>query len=144
MNITVNASVIANAGIDKLVCGNSAVILGATSASGGNWTGGTGTFNPNSTTANAAYTPSVSEIGSTVTLIWNIPDPDGAGPCTASSDAMTITVNTSTVANAGTDKAICGVSTTTLSANAVTGGNWTGGAGTFSPSRMQPMQFILL
>jgi hypothetical protein len=54
---------------------------------------------------------------------------------TASSDAMTVTVNTSTVANAGTDKAICGVSTTTLSANAVTGGNWTGGAGTFSPSR---------
>jgi hypothetical protein len=29
------------------------------------------------------------EIGTTITLTWNVPDPDGAGPCTAATDAMT-------------------------------------------------------
>ena len=68
-------------------------------------------------------------------MIWNIPDPDGAGPCAQSSDAMTVTVNTSTIANAGADKTVCGINPVTLSANAVTGANWTGGAGTFNPNR---------
>jgi hypothetical protein len=53
----------------------------------------TGTFNPNRNTANATYTPAAGEIGTTITLTWNAPDPDGAGPCTAATDAMTITVN---------------------------------------------------
>jgi hypothetical protein len=50
-----------------------------------------GTFNPNRNTANATYTPAAGEIGTTITLTWNAPDPDGAGPCTAATDAMTIT-----------------------------------------------------
>ena len=48
---------------------------------------------------------------------------------------MTITVNNATVANAGTDQTTCGASSITLAANATTGGNWTGGAGTFTPDR---------
>jgi hypothetical protein len=76
------------------------VTLAANATTGGNWTGGAGTFNPNRNTANAIYTPAAGEVGSTVTLIWNVPDPDGAGPCTAATDQMTITVNAAVVANA--------------------------------------------
>jgi hypothetical protein len=36
-----------------------------------------------------------------ITLTWNVPDPDGAGPCTVATDAMTITVNAPVTANAG-------------------------------------------
>jgi hypothetical protein len=77
----------------------------------------------------------MSEIGTTITLTWNVPDPDGAGPCTAATDAMNITVNTAVVANAGADQTSCGASSITLAANATTGGNWTGGAGSFAPDR---------
>jgi hypothetical protein len=94
-----------------------------------------GTFTPDRLTANATYTPSVSEIGTIVTLTWNVPDPDGAGPCSASADGMTITINNAAVANAGGDKVICGAIAVTLSGNAATGGNWIGGNGTFNPNR---------
>src|SRR5258708_24558350 len=129
------ASVIASAGTDQSVCGTTAVSLNANTVTGGNWTGGTGTFNPNRNTTNATYTPAAGEIGTTITLIWNAPDPDGAGPCTSATDAMTITVNASVTANAGTDQTTCGASSITLAANATTGGNWTGGTGTFAPNR---------
>jgi hypothetical protein len=33
----------------------------------------TGTFSPDRNTANATYTPAVSEIGTTITLTWNVP-----------------------------------------------------------------------
>jgi hypothetical protein len=96
----VNTPVTANAGPDQTVCSAIAVSLNANAVTGGNWTGGAGSFNPNRNTANATYTPAVGEIGSTVTLIWNVPDPDGAGPCTAATDQMNIVVNTAVVANA--------------------------------------------
>src|SRR4030095_5629308 len=79
--------------------------------------GGAGTFTPNRNTANATYTPASGEIGTTITLTWNAPDPDGAGPCVAATDQMIITVNAP------------------VTANVITGGNWTGGSGTFAPSR---------
>src|SRR5678810_790227 len=135
MNITVNTAVLANAGADQTSCGASSITLAANATTGGNWTGGAGSFAPNRNTANATYTPAVGEIGSTVTLIWNVPDPDGAGPCTAAIDQMNITVNTAVVANAGADQTSCGASSITLAANATTGGNWTGGAGSFAPDR---------
>jgi CRISPR/Cas system CSM-associated protein Csm4 (group 5 of RAMP superfamily) len=135
INITINAPATPNAGADQVTCGNANVTLAANATTGGNWTGGAGTFNPNRNTANATYTPTVGEIGSTITLTWNVPDPDGAGPCTAATDAMTITVNTAVVANAGADQTSCGASSITLAANATTGGNWTGGAGSFAPDR---------
>jgi hypothetical protein len=79
-------------------------MLAANVSTGGNWTGGAGTFNPGRNAANATYTPAAGEIGTTITLTWNIPDPDGAGgPCTGATDAMNITVNTSVTANAGVD-----------------------------------------
>jgi hypothetical protein len=53
-------------------------------------------------------------------LTWNVPDPDGAGPCTAATDQMNITINNATVANAGPDQTSCGASSITLAANATT------------------------
>jgi hypothetical protein len=135
MTITINAPVTANAGTDQTICGVLAVSLNANIVTGGNWTGGSGTFNPNRNTANATYTPAAGEIGTTITLTWNGPDPDGAGPCTSATDAMTITINAPVAANAGTDQTVCGTVTVSLNANAVIGGNWTGGAGTFTPNR---------
>src|SRR5258706_12918402 len=104
MTITVNVPVSANAGTDQTVCGATIVSLNANVVTGGNWTGGTGTFNPNRNTANATYTPAASEIGTTITLTWNAPDPDGTGPCTSATDAMTITVNAPVTAKIGRDK----------------------------------------
>src|SRR4029079_6582618 len=135
MNITVNTAVVANAGADQTSCGASSITLAANATTGGNWTGGAGTFAPDRTTANATYTPAVGEIGSTVTLIWNVPDPDGAGPCTAVTDQMNITVNTAVVANAGTDQTVWGAIAVSLNANLVTGVNWTGVSGTLTPNR---------
>jgi hypothetical protein len=135
MTITVSDPVIANAGFDQAFCGNTSVILGANVGIGGNWTGGNGIFSPDRTSPNATYSPALSEIGTTVTLTWNLPDPDGAGPCSASTDAMTITFSSAITANAGADQAICGSIPVTLNGNSVTGGNWTGGNGTFSPNR---------
>jgi hypothetical protein len=79
MTITINAPVIANAGTDQTVCGHTCCIIKCKYCYGGNWTGGTGTFTPNRNTANATYTPAAGEIGTTITLTWNAPDPDGAG-----------------------------------------------------------------
>jgi hypothetical protein len=135
MVLTVNNSIAANAGADQTTCGASSIILAANIATGGNWTGGAGTFAPDRNAANAIYTPAASEIGTTVTLTWNVPDPDGAGPCAATSDNMTVAINNSTIANAGPDQVVCSSTLITLAANATTDGNWTGGAGTFVPDR---------
>ena len=135
MTITVSSPVIVNAGANQTICGPTAVILNANVVTGGNWTGGTGTFSPNRTTANATYTPPLTEVSTIVVLSWNVPDPDGAGPCTAVSDDINITINAQATANAGVDQLICGNANITLGANATTGGNWTGGAGSFAPDR---------
>jgi hypothetical protein len=57
----------ANAGADS-DCEKCGVSLAANATTGGNWTGGAGTFAPNRNTANATYTPAVGEIGTTITL----------------------------------------------------------------------------
>jgi CRISPR/Cas system CSM-associated protein Csm4 (group 5 of RAMP superfamily) len=135
MTITINNATVANAGPDQTSCGASSITLAANATTGGNWTGGAGSFAPDRNTAGAIYTPAAGEVGTTITLTWNVPDPDGAGPCTAATDQMTITINNATFANAGPDQTSCGASSITLAANATTGGNWTGGAGSFAPDR---------
>src|SRR4030095_14444908 len=72
MTITVNAPVTSNAGTDQTICGAVTVSLNANNAANGSWAGGTGTFNPNRNTANAIYTPAAGEIGTTITLTWNV------------------------------------------------------------------------
>ena len=97
VTITVNPGVTASAGSDRQICAGSTVALNGTiggAATSGNWTGGTGTFAPNRNTLNAVYTPSAAEAtAGTVTLTLNTNDPDGAGPCSATSSSVLITIN---------------------------------------------------
>jgi hypothetical protein len=135
MNITVNTAVIANAGADQTSCGASSITLAANATTGGNWTGGAVHLLRIEILLMQLILLLSEKLEQQLLLTWNVPDPDGAGPCTAATDQMNITVNTAVVANAGADQTSCGASSITLAANATTGGNWTGGAGTFDPDR---------
>jgi gliding motility-associated-like protein len=103
-------------------------------ATGGIWSGGSGTFDPDNTTLNPAYTPSAAEIAAgTVTLTLTT---TGNGNCLAVSDQMVITIAPAPVVNAGPDMVICAnnnqiqLNGSVLNAG---GGQWSGGLGTFNP-----------
>lgn len=127
-----------NAGPDQTVCANNAnvTLAGAfTVSTGAAWTGGTGTYAPNNTTMNAVYTPSAAErTAGTVTLTLTS---TGNGTCVAVSDQIVITITPSPTANAGPDQTRCANNANTVLAGSITvatGGVWSGGAGTFTPS----------
>ncbi len=136
--ITFTPSPVVNAGSDQTKCGNNAATTLAgnvTIATGGVWTGGGGSFNPNATALNAIYTPSAPEItAGNVTLTLTS---TGNGTCNQVTDQMTIFFTSPPTANAGPDQTKCANNATTTLAGGVTiatGGQWTGGLGTFSPS----------
>jgi hypothetical protein len=56
------------------------------------------------------YTPAAGEIGTTITLTWNVPDPMVLVLVLLQLDQMNITINTATVASAGADQTTCGAS----------------------------------
>ncbi|MGC1240179.1 MAG: gliding motility-associated C-terminal domain-containing protein, partial [Chryseosolibacter sp.] len=139
--ITINALPTVNAGADQTICGNATVTLNGArggSASSASWSGGTGSFAPDANTLNAVYTPSAAEVAAgTVTLTLTTNDPDGAGPCVAVSDDLTITINALATVDAGPDQTVCAGGTVNLAG--VTGGSassatWSGGTGAFSPN----------
>ncbi|MEO8590604.1 MAG: gliding motility-associated C-terminal domain-containing protein [Flavobacteriales bacterium] len=136
--ITFTPAPTANAGADASVCANNANIplAGAfTGATGAIWSGGTGTYNPNNTTPNAVYTPSIAErTAGTVTLTLTTV---GNGNCNAVSDAVTLSITPSPTVNAGVDRTVCANNaavTLNGSFTVTTGGVWSGGNGTFDPS----------
>jgi len=142
VRITILPSATVNAGADLTVCASSpqAALAGTIGggASSASWTGGSGTFNPSRSALNAMYTPTAAEIaagGVTLTLVTN----DPAGPCLAATDAMHITIDPAATANAGADQTVCAASPQAQLAGIVgggaTSGTWSGGAGTFNPSR---------
>lgn len=140
--VRVDPVAVANAGPDKTICGGNTTLLGtiAGSATSGTWSGGSGTFNPNNTTLNCIYTPSVAEIDSgSVTLTLTTNDP--VGPCSSASDQMVIMVSPQDIVSAGPDQTICISSSVTLqgfvggSADSAT---WSGGAGTYNPDNTNP------
>ncbi|MFZ2899455.1 MAG: hypothetical protein WA004_12575, partial [Saprospiraceae bacterium] len=146
--ITVFAPSSANAGLDQTICQNQSASLSATvggSATGGTWSGGAGSFS-NPTSLTTSYTPAASEYGTTVTLTFTTNDP--AGPCTAASDFMLLTINTLPEVFAGEDTKVCegdNLNLTTLGAfinangSGVTTGTWsTSGSGTFQPTNAFP------
>ncbi|MBL0743824.1 gliding motility-associated C-terminal domain-containing protein [Chryseolinea lacunae] len=137
-NVTITISPVAtvNAGPDQTICGGNTVTLAGTvggSATGGTWSGGTGSFAPNATTLSAVYTPSAAEVtAGTVTLTLTT-----TGPCAVQTDNVTITINPAATVNAGPDQTICAGSTVTLAGTvggSATGGVWSGGSGTFTPN----------
>jgi len=128
----------ANAGNDITVCANNSVatLNGAfTVATGAIWSGGSGTYSPNNTTMNATYTPTPAErAAGSVTLTLTT---TGNNNCTAVSDAVLITITPAPTVNAGTDRSACSNNAAVTLGGQITGatgGVWSGGAGTFSPS----------
>jgi gliding motility-associated-like protein len=129
----------ANAGSDLNSCANnSSVTLNGSVviATGGIWSGGAGTYNPNNTTLNATYTPSAGEI-STGNINLTLTTTGNAG-CPPSSDNMLINIGPAPTASAGPDKIVCSDVTGVSLAGTFTvasGGTWTtSGTGTFSPN----------
>ena len=136
--ITFTTSPTANAGVDRSICGNNPTITlngAVTIASGGTWTGGGGTFNPNPNTLNATYTPTAGEVSTgfiDLTLTTS-----GNGTCIAASDVMRITYTASPTANTGVDQTKCknnSVTTLSGSVSIATGGIWSGGTGVYTPN----------
>jgi gliding motility-associated-like protein len=138
MKISFTPAPTVSAGSNQTVCANNAAttLNGTfTGASGILWSGGAGTYAPNSTTATAVYTPSAAEkTAGTVTLTLTT---TGNGTCLPVNDNMTITITPGPQVNAGTDVSACAnKSTVTLSGIVLNagGGTWSGGAGVFVPS----------
>jgi gliding motility-associated-like protein len=86
-----SVAISANAGPNDTVCSQSPVATlngSVTGASGGIWSGGSGTFGPNNTTLNATYSPSPAELAAgfvDLTLTTT-----GNGTCPAASDVVRI------------------------------------------------------
>lgn len=146
--ITVNPRPTVFAGFDQTICQDQPAVLLAIlggGATGGTWTGGTGTFSsPNTPGTN--YVPNPAEYGTTVKLAFTTNDP--AGPCPAASDTVAVTINTLPIVNAGTDIMICkdenldlsqlGASIT-ANGSGITTGTWsTSGSGAFQPNNAFP------
>ena len=138
MVLTINPIATVVAGANATICSGTTYTLAGSMGGGATsilWTtSGTGTFSlPTSTTA--IYTPSAADIAfGSVTLTITTNDP--AGPCTAVSDFLTLTINPAATVSAGPANSICAGSTYTL-AGTMGGGatlvTWTtSGTGTFS------------
>jgi gliding motility-associated-like protein len=107
-----------------------------TVGTGGTWTSsGAGTFTPNANTLTTTYTLSPAEILlGTVTLTLTT---TGNGSCIAATDNMVVNVTPGPTVNANVDQTVCGNNANVTLAGSVTvasGGIWSGGNGTFSPS----------
>ncbi len=138
VNISIISSPTADAGIDQSVCGNNSTVnlIGSiTGGSGGQWSGGLGTFTPSNNALNTTYTPTATEIANglvTITLTTT-----GVGVCNAVTDDVTISFTPSPVADAGLDLVSCENNpSVTLNGNITvsSGGQWIGGNGSFTSS----------
>lgn len=138
VKITYTNSPTVSAGSDQTLCANNAVatLVGTKTVSTGvQWSGGLGLFS-NSTSLNTTYTPTALELANgSVSLIITT---TGNSTCTAVKDTVDISYTPAPVVNAGTDFAVCANTTSFALSGSVTvagtGGAWTGGGGTFSPS----------
>jgi hypothetical protein len=117
VTVTVNPSPTASAGSAlSAICGGqtSAAMGGSVTspATGGTWSGGTGTWTNNNSPANATYTAATGESG-TITLTLTTT----GGTCTQVTATKSIVVNALPVVNAGNDVSICNGNSTTLAAS---------------------------
>ncbi len=136
MTVTITAAPTIDAGLDQTVCANNADITlngSATIATGFQWTGGSGSFNPGNTAINTIYSPTAAEISSgniNLTLLTT-----AQGTCNPVSDNINITFTASPVVNAGNDQVKCANNEVTDLAGTISGGasagTWSNGLGTF-------------
>ena len=136
LTITFTPAPVVNAGADMTVCESETTFSlngSVTSATGGIWTGGNGTF-ANDTVLNADYTLVIPDIvagGITLTLTST-----GNGICGAESDDIVISFQEAPESVAGDDDTICGGNNIILdgSFTGSSGVKWfTSGTGTFTP-----------
>jgi gliding motility-associated-like protein len=107
-----------NAGVDDTLCPTNPVVLlhgTVTAATGGHWSGGAGTFNPNRDSLIVQYTPTAGEIlAGQVT--FTLTSTGIGGGCTAATDAVTIHFPpVITISNLPPQSLLCNSSTTLLS-----------------------------
>ncbi|MEO8761464.1 MAG: gliding motility-associated C-terminal domain-containing protein, partial [Bacteroidia bacterium] len=131
MSVQVDANpTAAVVGINQLICANTTTISANNPSIGmGNWTVLIGNSNIASSSSNTTAVTNLN-VGQN-SFVWTISN----GVCTSTSD--TIIINTDaqpTIANAGADQALCGLTTTSLTANTLLVGNglWTVLSGTSS------------
>lgn len=125
----------ADAGPDQTLCANNADVQlngAVTIATGGYWANGLGSYNPDSTTLNAIYTPDPLEITSgSVDLILVT---TGNGNCLPESDTMTVDFTGAPTVDAGPADTSC-ANNSILNLNGsvtiATGGSWSGGTGSY-------------
>ena len=142
IDITIEPSPVVDANGPYTSCGNNPTVALAGSVTNhlgfgtGNWSGGTGSgYSPGTTALNASYTPTATEInnGSVNITLTSTSNPLN---CIAVSDNATITIATSPTVNAGPDQSVCSNNAATTLDASFTGavsGEWSGGAGSFSP-----------
>lgn len=142
----VSAPTTANAGSDQTKCGQTSATLAANAPTSGTgaWTIVSGSGGSFSSTTNPLATFTAAA-GSTNTLRWTISN----SPCASSSDDVTISfpLNPSTAAAGPDQLGLCGLTSTTLAANAPTVGTgaWTivsGTGGSFSNTAAPASTFI--
>jgi hypothetical protein len=121
--VTIGNPPIVNAGQNQTLCATSpTVFLEGTVqfATGGIWSGGTGTYNPSNTSLITSYTPSASEINAgQVTLTLN--STGAGGGCSNSSDQVTVFFSDTLYINPIATPINCYNGISTISTNA-TGG----------------------
>ncbi len=140
MTITIVPAVTADAGPDQTICEGSSVTLDGKfggAATGGTWSGGTGTLEPDNTDPKAVYTPSIAEIAAgKVTLKFTVTNGSNA-TCPGGADVMNIFIDKMPSVSAGADQTICFKEAASLGGSiggTATSATWTGGAGTFIPN----------
>ena len=142
MTLSFTTAPSANAGSDSDYCENNAAIPLAGDvdlATGGQWTGGNGSFNPDATTLTTLYTPSAAEVAAgsvTLTLVTT-----GNGGCASESDPVVFTFTSAPTIEAGISQTLCANNAEAdLEGSQMGAGGvlWTGGLGTFSPNANDP------
>jgi len=131
ITITIIDAPIVDAGAGALICAGANVPLGGTvtNTTGGTWTtAGDGTFTPNATALNATYVPGPNDIaaGSVVITLTG----DSTGFCSSITDQLTITINSTPVAefyfSGNCDNAATVFADSSTNVNgAITDWNWT-------------------
>lgn len=137
LKVTITDAPVVLAGSDQSVCANNAVTTlngSVTMAAGGTWSGGSGTYSPDSNSLNISYTPSPSEItGGQAVLLFTS---SNYANCKQVTDTSVITITKDAISvNAGTDTTICSTKFSLMGMVSVAkGGQWsTLGTGSFSP-----------
>ncbi|MGN6647041.1 MAG: gliding motility-associated C-terminal domain-containing protein, partial [Cytophaga sp.] len=137
VDVTINPSPTAYAGLDTTICRNDSFNLAGviTNATGGTWSGGTGKFTPNANTLNANYKPSAAELaGSSVTLTLTT---TGNGTCIAATDQMKISFIAAPTIDITGPASVCDnnpVINLSAAVPGATGRSWIGSGGSFVPT----------